>query len=115
MAWMMPLAMLGSSAISAFANRGQDQMKKYPNMSPQQQRMFSGAIQNPIENSPLYGSGSNYLQQLLSNDPQAFQAFEAPYMQNFQQNIVPGIAERFAGAGTGSGAVARPITGRDSR
>lgn len=57
-----------------------------------------------LGNNQLYGAGSNYLQQLLSNSPEAFQHFEAPFMQNFEQNIVPGIAERFAGAGTGAGA-----------
>ena len=58
-----------------------------------------------LAGSPLYGAGSSFLQQLLSGNPEAFAAFEAPYLQNFQQKIAPGIAERFAGAGTGAGAL----------
>jgi hypothetical protein len=58
-----------------------------------------------LENNPLFGGASNFIQSLYSNDPNAFKNFEAPYMQNFEQNIIPGIAERFAGAGTGGGAM----------
>lgn len=57
-----------------------------------------------LNRSPLYQSGSNFLKQLFSNSPEAFRAFEAPLMQQFEQQIVPGIAERFAGMGTGGGA-----------
>lgn len=54
-----------------------------------------------LQNNPLYQQGSNYLQQMLSNDPAAMAAFEAPYMRNFNEQIAPGLAERFAGMGTG--------------
>lgn len=58
-----------------------------------------------LQQSPLFGAGQNYLQNLLSGAPGSFDAFQKPYMQNFEQNIVPGIAERFAGMGTGAGAL----------
>lgn len=57
-----------------------------------------------IETTPLYGAGSDFLQSLLGGGPNAFSQFEAPYMQQFQQQIAPGIAERFSGMGTGGGA-----------
>jgi hypothetical protein len=81
-----------------------DKISQLPMINPQQQQAFSQYWQNPIQNSPLYGAGQDYLMNLLNGNPSAFSAFEAPYMHNFQQNIVPGIAERFAGLGTGSGA-----------
>jgi hypothetical protein len=66
-------------------------------------------IQNGgVGNSPLYQQGSNFLQSLYSNDPEGFKHFEAPFVENFEQNIAPGIAERFTGGlgygGTGAGA-----------
>lgn len=82
-----------------------DKLKKVPTMAPYQQRAFQSFFDNPIQQSPLYNAGSSYLQNILSGDPNAFAAFEAPYLQNFEQNIVPGIAERFAGMGTGAGAL----------
>ena len=44
-----------------------------------------------------YSGAQNYLQGLLSGDPNAFAQFEAPYRQQFEQQTLPGIAERFAG------------------
>jgi hypothetical protein len=51
----------------------------------------------------MYQQGSNWLQQILSGSPEAFSAFEAPYKRQFQEETVPGLAERFAGMGTGAG------------
>lgn len=58
-----------------------------------------------IEGNQNFQGGSNFLQQLFGNDPSFWQNFEAPYMQNFNERIAPGIAERFAGMGTGGGAL----------
>lgn len=55
-----------------------------------------------IQQSPLYQSGTSYLQNLLSGSPEAFQAFEAPHLRQFQEQIVPALAERFAGMGSGA-------------
>jgi len=46
--------------------------------------------------------GLQNLQQMLSGSPQAMEAFRAPAMRQFQQEIVPGIAERFSGMGAGA-------------
>lgn len=51
---------------------------------------------------PTYKAGRNYLMDLLSGEPEAFANFEAPYMQNFEEQILPSIANRFAGMGTGA-------------
>lgn len=80
-----------------------DQNRQLPTINPQQQQALQGYFGNPIQNNPNYQSGADYLQRLLSNDPELMQQMQAPYLQNFEQNIVPGIANRFAGMGTGSG------------
>lgn len=104
---MLGIASAGSGILSSiFGNKGGgDEFKQVDRLS-RPQRGFLNQIYNKgtVENSPLYGSGSDFLQRLLSSDPEMMAQFEAPYMQNFEQNIVPGIAERFAGMGTGSGA-----------
>jgi len=76
-----------------------------PNMLPDQQASFERAIQNPLETNPLYQAGANYVQNLLQGGPGAFEQFEAPLMRQFNEQVIPGIAERFAGAGTGAGAM----------
>jgi hypothetical protein len=55
-----------------------------------------------IQQSPLFQQGGNFLQQLLSGSPEAFKSFEAPAMRQFNEQIIPGIAERFSGLGAGS-------------
>jgi hypothetical protein len=82
----------------------QDQFHQLSNMTPEQQQGLQGLYNNPLQSSPLYGAGANYLQNLLSGNPDAYKAFEAPLMQQFNQQTVPGLAERFAGMGTGAGA-----------
>lgn len=55
-----------------------------------------------IQQSPLFQEGSSFLQNLLSGKPEATAAFEAPYLRQFQEQIVPGLAERFSGLGAGA-------------
>lgn len=74
-------------------------MKQLPTMDPQQQQLLSqllGGLGAPA------GAGLQGLMQLLSGEPGAFEAFEAPAMRQFEEQIVPGIAERFSGAGGGA-------------
>lgn len=81
------------------------QNRRLPTMLPEQQSALQGFFSNNIDQSPLYGAGAGYLQGLLNNSPESRADFEAPYLNQFRQQILPGIAERFAGLGTGSGAL----------
>jgi hypothetical protein len=84
---------------------GGDKFSQKSTWTPGQQQAEQNFWQNPLQNNSTYGAGNDFLQQLLSGDPQAYAAFEKPLMENFQQNIAPGIAERFAGMGTGAGSL----------
>ena len=46
-------------------------------------------------------AGFEWLNQILQGDEAAFRDFEAPLQRKFEREILPGIAERFAGMGTG--------------
>lgn len=48
------------------------------------------------------GAGMGRMQNLLMGGPEAYKEFEGPAMQQFNQQIMPEIAERFAGMGAGS-------------
>lgn len=77
--------------------------EKLSNFTPEQEQLFSQFIQQLIGGGAGgQGSLQNVLKQLQAmSDPnsQEYQDFEAPYLQEFQQETLPGIAERFAGAG----------------
>lgn len=76
-------------------------------LNPQQKQIFKGQARGVMggpqsyQESPLYQQGSNYLQNALSNDPQAYAAYEAPQLRQFRQNI-GGLAEQFGGIGATS-------------
>ncbi len=47
------------------------------------------------------GAGMEWLQNMLAGGEGAFDAYEAPFKRQFEQETIPGIAERFAGMGSG--------------
>ena len=48
-----------------------------------------------------FGTSADYYRNLLSNNSQDFQSMAAPELRQFNEQIVPGIAEQFAGMGSG--------------
>jgi hypothetical protein len=52
-----------------------------------------------ITKDPNYQAGTGYLQKIISQDPEMMKQFEAPVMRQFNEQIVPGLSEQFAGAG----------------
>lgn len=86
-------------SISKFLFGQEGKMEQLPTMTPQQQQLLSqllGGISGPL------GMGFERLSELLSGRPEAFEAFQAPAMRQFEEQIVPGIAERFTGMGGGA-------------
>lgn len=77
----------------------------FSTLNPQQQNILNqllGSMQGQakgIGQQPTFQAGQSYLQKILGGDTEAF---EAPLMRQFQERILPGIAERFSGAGAGA-------------
>ena len=69
-----------------------------PNLSPEQQELFGQLIQALSGQGGLLEGGLQNLQKMLTGDASEF---EAPAMRQFNEQIVPGIAERFSGMGEG--------------
>lgn len=77
-----------------FGKKGK--IKALPTLAPEQQQLLSqllGGIGSPLQ------AGLGNLTQLLSGDTEAF---EAPAMRQFYEQIIPQIAERFTSMGAGS-------------
>ena len=53
----------------------------------------------PIQATQTENMGQNFLQKLMNPSQEATQEFAAPYMRQFNEQIVPQIAERFSGLG----------------
>jgi hypothetical protein len=48
-----------------------------------------------------FGSAADYYRNLLSDDSADYNAFAAPMLRQYQQDIVPSLSEQFAGMGSG--------------
>jgi len=83
-----------------------DKMKQLPTMTPEQQKMLQGLIQQLGPQGGL-GQGNkesiDLYRQLLDPSSEAVSQFTQPYMNEFNQQTIPGLAERFAGAGAMGG------------
>lgn len=89
------------SSISDFLFGHGDKFSQQSTLDPNQQNFLQNLFQQlggMGGQGGSYGNAQNYLSQLLSGDQNAFSQFEAPYRQQFEQQTLPGIAERFAGA-----------------
>jgi len=49
-----------------------------------------------------FGDSADYFRNILNDNPELMQQFMAPEMRNFNQNIIPGLSEQFAGMGSGA-------------
>ena len=82
--------------------------KQLPNLTPEQQGFLQKLISsiNPsdlnISENPLFQQLSGYFGDLFDQDSSAYQKFEAPYLRQFKEQIIPEISTRFAGAGAQS-------------
>lgn len=80
--------------------------EKMPTMDKNQKRMLS-QIMNMLSPQGQLGQGYQgalgLQQQLMDPSSAATQQFMDPYMREFEQQTVPGLAERFAGAGAMGG------------
>ena len=80
------------SGLKGFGGGG-DEVQQLQLYTPQQQDFMSMILGGA---TPGMESGLSYLSQMLSGDEEAFSAFEDPYKRQFQEQTIPGLAERFA-------------------
>ena len=79
--------------------------EQLPALTPEQQNILNQILGMldvegmDIGNSELFGAGQDQLLKMLEGDTSLI---EAPLMQQFEQEIMPGIAQRFGGLGAKS-------------
>ncbi len=66
---------------------------------PLQQQLINAGMQQGAGGA--FGESADYYRNLLGNNPEDLQAFAAPEMRRFNEEIIPGISEQFAGMGAG--------------
>lgn len=77
-------------------------LEKIPTGTPEQGQFgqdIIGMLQQMIGQGGGLQQANQYDQSLLGQGPEALNNFSQPYLQQFQEQILPMIAERFAGGG----------------
>lgn len=82
-------------------------MKQIPTMNPQQQQLLQMLLGGLGGGKGGQGGAFNQVLQLLQEqlEPGSEDVFAAPYQRQFEEQTIPGLAERFAGFGANSGAL----------
>ena len=105
---MSIIGALGSLYSGMNAGKGgqSDKYTKLPTMTGEQNQGLSQLMQM-LGPQGMAGQGNmqgnEYMQGMLDPSSEAYKKFEQPYMDQFNQETVPGLAERFAGMGGGMG------------
>lgn len=112
MSWIPMVAMAAATAYSAYSSShgkgkksSQPHLEKFETMSHREKDIYKDLLKkiNPkildIGKSSLFQKSQNLVNDLLSDNPQAYEKFKKPMMNEFNQEIIPGISERFAGLG----------------
>ena len=73
-------------------------------LRPEQEGLYQQLVNAGISPGAggAFGSAADYYRNLLSDDSADYNAFSAPMMRQYQQDIAPGISEQFAGMGSGA-------------
>ncbi len=94
----------------AFSESGKDfltgtpeQHERVSTLLPEQQDLYK-QLQNAGMNEGAggaFGTAADYYRDLLSNDSNTFNQMAAPETRRFNEEIIPGLSEQFAGMGSG--------------
>lgn len=89
--------------IGKFFTGSPEKHKRQSTLLPEQQGLANqlfGAGMNPGAGG-AFGTAADYYRNLLSDNPEDLQAMMAPQLRQFNEDIIPGLSEQFAGMGSG--------------
>ncbi len=89
--------------LGRFFTGNNEQRENVSNLRPEQEGLYNqlqGAAQGG-GNGGAFGDAANYYRNNLSDNPADFNSFAAPALRQYNEDIVPGLSEQFAGMGAG--------------
>lgn len=93
------------SSILNFLFGQKEKMQQQPTMTGGQSGLLQQLLQGLSGGGTgggAMGAGMQSLMDILSGSPESMQKFEAPYKRQFNEQTVPGLAERFSAMGSGA-------------
>ena len=72
-------------------------------LRPEQEGLYNQSVNAGMNRGAggAFGQAADYYRDQLSNENSDFNAFAAPQLRQYNQDIVPGLSEQFAGMGAG--------------
>lgn len=101
------LPFLGGAAFSQsgknFLTGTPETRENVSTLRPEQEGLYNQAVNAGMQRGAggAFGESADYYRDLMGNDSADFNAFAAPQLRQYNQDIVPGISEQFAGMGSG--------------
>lgn len=92
------------NAASDFLSGTPEQNYQQSTLDPRQQKLKRQQVKSAMGPGAggAYGSAADYYYQNLSDNPADLEAFMAPEMRRYNEQIIPDLAEQFAGMGAGN-------------
>ncbi len=89
--------------IGKFFSGTPEKRENVSNLRPEQEGLYNQLIGagNGSGAGGAFGTAADYYRNLLSDDSADYNAFAAPMLNQYNQDIVPGLSEQFAGMGSG--------------
>lgn len=102
--WTMPIANKSfRSGASDFLTGTPEKRENVSTLRPEQEPLFN-QLQNASQGrgaGGAFGNAADYYYGNIGGTPEDYERFAAPEIRNFSENIMPDIAEQFAGMGSG--------------
>lgn len=76
-----------------------ERFQQISRLGPEQQSLYRQLLSS---GGGAFPEAANYYRGLLSENPYDFERFAAPEMRQFREQTIPGLAEQFAGMGSGA-------------
>lgn len=89
--------------LNSFITGSPEKHEQVSTLLPEQQGLYQQAVNAGMGPGAggAFGNAADYYYGNLSNNPADFEAFAAPERRYFNEDIIPGLAEQFAGMGSG--------------
>lgn len=80
-----------------------EQRENVSTLRPEQEGLYNQLVQAGQQPGAggAFGTAADYYRNLLSDDSADYKSFSAPAIRQYNEEIVPGLSEQFAGMGSG--------------
>lgn len=103
--WLTPITNKNwQSGAMDFLTGTPEKRENVSTLRPEQEQIYNQLIGAGMGKGAggAYGSAADFYYDIMNNDPEMLQQLFAPEMRRFNQDIIPGLAEQFAGMGSGA-------------